>query len=213
MTPKTTLKAIVAGTLTGLSIGILVCVVTRPDYEPDEPLVIIEPNDIAIGADAFAFIDQNDYFLAVNEFLPTNILFCIGQEEYATFRTEGNKVICNVTKEEFMAGLPECIYHCLKWEEPNKPVEIQWAEPNEPIVFVSGKDMPEPLVCFDVTSYCIAIGIKAGYDWTDEDHQFAFTIRNSDGTYTEYSTEMTHDEYKNVHNVVNRAAKNIRILR
>lgn len=61
--------------------------------------------------------------------------------------------------------------------------------------------------------YCIAIGYKAGWDLTDENYKFAFSLPNEDGTWTEYSCEMTYDEYKNVYNVVQRAFKNSRIIK
>jgi len=56
---------------------------------------------------------------------------------------------------------------------------------------------------------CVALGPFAGYRWTDEDNQFSCTIPDANGCgYTEYTTEITNDEFMNIYNVVKRAINN-----
>jgi hypothetical protein len=61
------------------------------------------------------------------------------------------------------------------------------------------------------SGYNVAIGYWAGYDITDENLQFRFTVDGKESEY-EYCTTMTMDEYKAVSALVIRASQNKRKL-
>ncbi|MHC4744550.1 MAG: hypothetical protein ACYS8Z_21765 [Planctomycetota bacterium] len=104
--------------LFGFLIGFTVCVVTRPDYEPDEPLVIIEPNDIAIGESAGYYIDDpNEFYRPNNEVWGERT-----KPEEEIIRSEPNEYFSLVRRGGFFGAIPN---YCL-FDEHLKKYLPEW---------------------------------------------------------------------------------------
>uniref|UniRef100_A0A6M3KN35 Uncharacterized protein n=1 Tax=viral metagenome TaxID=1070528 RepID=A0A6M3KN35_9ZZZZ len=111
--------------------------------EPNEPMFTMrhctfiepsDPNNIKFGEDVDVNTTDGGLTVDYNYFMQKTFTFGISSNSSASFHVEGNIVVADVTKEKFLEILPECLYGCMRYGEPNGPVAIKWVEPNEPIL-------------------------------------------------------------------------------
>jgi len=231
---------------------IILVAVLITSTEPNKPNEPMEPNEPAIDIDSFAgYYDPNNILYYFAEFglfefqdgmytedldLYSNVTFCLGCKDWAVFKRKRDGVIsCNVTKEEFIRRLPECIYDSVSKTDPNLLPVIEWAEPNEPDFWP--KDANESDLLFIDTHYFLNFtitceNVNAVVIDFNGDEEVVVTGACEEGGHNIYlgegagldltdesyqfiinvcgdmlQTTMTPDEYQTIYDVVNRAIK------